>query len=85
MISQLNLLMSSGIPIISINYPVQERINVLEQIYVECANYRNVPIYLWNAGWGCLKQVQYNWQGKINFVNLQQPKFENIFTILIIF
>ncbi len=49
-LSQLNLFIDSGIPVICLNAPVQERMNVLKQIYLECADYRDIPLYLWNAG-----------------------------------
>lgn len=77
-LSQLNLFIDSGIPIICIKAPIQERINVLEEIYLQCANYRNLNLYLWNAGWGCFKQVQYDSPSKINFVN-PQARYKNLF------
>ena len=77
-LSQLNLFIDSGIPIICINAPVQERMTVLKQIMNECANSRNIPLYLWNAGWGCLKKVTYDSQQRINFLNADvQANYEN--------
>jgi ATP-dependent 26S proteasome regulatory subunit len=77
-LSQLNLFIDSGIPVICLNAPVQERMNVLKQIYLECADYRNIPLYLWNAGWGCFKQITYDLPSTINFIN-PQSEYENVF------
>ncbi len=77
-LSQLNLFIDSGVPIICIKAPVQERVTVLEQIMNECADSRNIPLYLWNADWGCLKQVKYDSQQRINFFSANvQVNYEN--------
>ncbi|MGB3651957.1 MAG: hypothetical protein WBA41_12205 [Rivularia sp. (in: cyanobacteria)] len=78
-LSQLNLFLDSGVAIVSINAPLQERINVLKQIYVECANHRNIPLYVWNAGWGCFKQVKYDLGSIKSFVNLK-AEYKSIFS-----
>jgi len=70
-LSQLNLLIDSGVPILCINAPVQERMAVLKQIYIECAAQKNLPLYLWNIGWGCFKQVKYGLKQNINFSNVE--------------
>ena len=76
---ELNLFIDSGVPIICINAPLPERMNVLEDIYIECSNHRKIPVHVWNAGWGCFKQVEYNSHSKFGFIN---PLFldNNIFT-----
>ena len=77
-LSQLNLYLNSGIPIVCVNAPLLERMNVLEEIYIECAQIRNIPLYVWNAGWGCFKKVKYNSHSIRNFIN-PQPKYSDIF------
>ena len=74
----LNLYLDSGIPIVCVNAPLAERINVLEEIYIECARSRNIPLYIWNAGWGCFKQAKYDSYSQLNFAN-PQYKQNNIF------
>ncbi|NJN13834.1 MAG: AAA family ATPase, partial [Richelia sp. RM2_1_2] len=76
---QLNLYLDSGVPIICVNAPLQERMTVLEQIYIECAIHRNIPVYLWNAGWGYFKQVEYESYSKVSFIK-PQAKNKNIFS-----
>ncbi|MGB3640027.1 MAG: AAA family ATPase [Rivularia sp. (in: cyanobacteria)] len=75
----LNLYLNSGIPIVCVNAPLPERMNVLEEIYIECAQIRNIPLYVWNAGWGCFKKVKYNSHSIRSFIN-PQPKYSSIFT-----
>ena len=72
-LSQLNLYLNSGIPIVCVNAPFPERMNVLEEIYLECAQIQNIPLCVWNAGWGCFKKVKYNSHSIESFIN-QQPK-----------
>ena len=78
-LSQLNLYLDSGVPIVCINTPLPERINVLEEIYIECANHRNISLHVWNAGWGCFKRVEYDSHSKVCFVN-SQAKYKSIFS-----
>ena len=78
-LSQLNLYLNSGIPIVCVNAPLPERMNVLEEIYLECAQIQNIPLYVWNAGWGCFKKVKYNSHSIRIFIN-PQPKYTDIFT-----
>jgi hypothetical protein len=58
-LSDLNLLMDSGVPIICINTPVQERINLLIKIYIESTARKQIPVYLWTLAWGCFKLVKF--------------------------
>ena len=78
---ELNLFIDSGVPIICINAPLPERMNVLEKIYIECSKSRNIPLYVWNAGWGCFRELKYDSHShsKVGFVN-PQAQYENIFT-----
>ncbi len=78
-LSQLNLYLDSGIPIICINAPLPERMNVLEEIYVECSKSRNIPFHVWNAGWGCFRKLKYESHSKFGFIN-PQAKHRNIFS-----
>lgn len=80
-LSDLNLLMDSGVPIIYINTQIQERMNLLRKIYVECTARKNVPLYLWTAGWGCLKLIRFGSNHKIDYVNLN-TQFQTLFTNL---
>ena len=75
----LNLYLDSGIPIVCVNAPLPERMNVLDKIYIECSKRRNTPLHVWNAAWGCFKQVKYNSHLIGSFIN-SQPKYNNIFT-----
>ena len=75
----LNLYFDSGIPIVCVNAPLPERMNVLDKIYIECSKRRNTPLHVWNAAWGCFKLVKYNSHSIRNFIN-PQPKYNNIFT-----
>ncbi|MDJ0733547.1 MAG: AAA family ATPase [Nostocaceae cyanobacterium] len=70
-LSQLNLLLDSGIPITCINAPVQERMTVLSQIYLECGVQKNLPVYLWNLGWSCFKQVKYSSELQVYFSHME--------------
>ncbi|MGB6297316.1 MAG: AAA family ATPase [Rivularia sp. (in: cyanobacteria)] len=76
---KLNLYIDSGIPIVCVNAPLPERMNVLDKIYIECSKRRNIPLHVWNAAWGCFKQVKYNSHSIGSFIN-PQPKYNNIFT-----
>ena len=78
-LDNLNLYLNSGIPTVCVNAPLPERMNVLEEIYIECARSRNIPLYVWNAGWGCFKTVKYNSHSIRSFIN-PQPKYRDIFT-----
>ncbi|NJL10132.1 MAG: hypothetical protein HC908_08075 [Calothrix sp. SM1_7_51] len=69
-LQQLNLLIDSGIPIVCVTTPIRERINVIKWIYQECATIREFPLYLWNVGWGCFKEVKSD-NGKIHFSNYE--------------
>jgi ATP-dependent 26S proteasome regulatory subunit len=80
-LSDLNLLMDSGVPIICINTQIQERINLLRKIYVECTARKNIPLYLWTAGWGCLKLIRFRSNHKIDYVNLH-TQYQTLFTSL---
>ncbi|NJO30792.1 MAG: AAA family ATPase, partial [Richelia sp. SL_2_1] len=75
---ELNLFIDSGVPIICINAPLPERMNVLEEIYLECSKSRNIPLYVWNAGWGCFRELKYDSHSKVGFVN-PQAEYKNIF------
>jgi ATP-dependent 26S proteasome regulatory subunit len=57
-ISKLDLLLKSGIPVVCVAAPLCERITVLELIYQEIAVNKNIPLYVWNAGWGCFKKFK---------------------------
>ncbi|PAX52372.1 AAA family ATPase [Brunnivagina elsteri] len=78
-ISQLNLLIDSGVPIICINAPIQERMNLLKKIYIECTHRKQIPLYLCTAAWGCLKLIRFADNHKINFVNLH-TQYQTLFT-----
>ncbi|MBF2018462.1 MAG: AAA family ATPase [Rivularia sp. T60_A2020_040] len=73
-LSQLNLLIDAGFPIVSITASTRERMTVLDWIGRNCAEAENVPFYLWNSGWGCFEQVNYNSEGLISFsaINLSR-------------
>lgn len=66
-LSQLNILINSGVPIVCVTASISERMTVIEQIYRECAIKRNLPLYLWNAGWGGFKQVKYDSERSVSF------------------
>ncbi len=80
---QLNLLITSGVPIICITASISERMIVLKQIYQECAINKNLPLYLWNAGWGCFKQVQSDSECCVSFSSVDssrlQPRDDGVF------
>ena len=76
---QLNLLIDSGVPVVCVTAPVRERITVLTWIYKELAVGRNLTIYLWNAGWECFKQVKYEFESKINFLNINNSSFASYY------
>jgi ATP-dependent 26S proteasome regulatory subunit len=69
-LSDLNLLMDSGVPIICVNTPVQERMNLLRKIYIECTARKQIPLYLWTMAWGCFKLVKFGLNQKTNFINI---------------
>jgi ATP-dependent 26S proteasome regulatory subunit len=74
-LSQLNLLIDSGIPIVCVATPAGDRITILTWIYKEFAVGRNLPIYLWNSGWECFKQVKCEFKNKINFYSIKDSGF----------
>jgi ATP-dependent 26S proteasome regulatory subunit len=82
-LSQLNLLIDSGLPIACVTASISERMTVLKQIYQECTVNRNLPLYLWNAGWGCFKQVQFDSEPCVSFSTVDssklQPREDGIF------
>ncbi|NJL80761.1 MAG: AAA family ATPase [Richelia sp. SM2_1_7] len=75
---ELNLFLDSGVPIVCVNAPSPERMNVLEEIYLECSKSRNIPLHVWNAGWGCFRELKYDSHSKVGFAN-PQAEYENIF------
>jgi ATP-dependent 26S proteasome regulatory subunit len=83
-LSSLNLLIDSGVPIIHVTTPMQERMKVLEQIYNQCANSRNLPLYFWNVGWGCFKQVKCYPEQNVSFLDIEfsslQACVQSVFT-----
>ncbi|BDA73816.1 AAA ATPase central domain protein [Calothrix sp. PCC 7716] len=82
-LSDLNLLIDSGMPIVCVNAPVQERMTVLAHIYHKCGISRNLPVYLWNEGWGYFNQVECDLEDKIVFSEFEsglQPKNESVLT-----
>ncbi|WP_339382048.1 ATP-binding protein [Tolypothrix tenuis] len=58
-------------PIVSVTVPLLERMTALQRIYNECAIKRNLPIYLWNAGWGYFKQVKSDLEKQVSFLNIK--------------
>ncbi|MBD2205580.1 AAA family ATPase [Calothrix sp. FACHB-1219] len=82
-LSQLNLLIDSGIHIVCVTASISERMTVLKQIHQECAVNRNLPMYLWNAGWGCFKQVQFDSERCVSsptvYSSKLQPRDDGIF------
>jgi ATP-dependent 26S proteasome regulatory subunit len=78
-LSDLNLLMDSGVPIICINTPVQERMNLLRKIYIESTARKQIPLYLWTVAWGCFKLVKFGLNQKTNFINLHTQS-QTLFT-----
>ncbi|MGB3756518.1 MAG: AAA family ATPase [Rivularia sp. (in: cyanobacteria)] len=74
---QLNLLIDSGVPIVNVTTSARERMTVLEWIYRNCAEPENVPVYLWNSGWGCFEQVNYNSEGQIIFSAINTSRLCN--------
>ncbi|WP_414624383.1 AAA family ATPase [Calothrix sp. CCY 0018] len=66
-LSYLNLLIDSGVPVVNVTALTRERATVLELIIRNSASPKNVPVYLWNSGWGCMEQVDCNELGKIDF------------------
>ncbi|MBD2200534.1 MULTISPECIES: hypothetical protein [Calothrix] len=65
------MLIESGVPIVSVTVPLLERMTALQRIYNECAIKRNLPLYLWNAGWGFFKQVKCDLEDKVSFLNIK--------------
>ncbi len=57
-LSKLSLWFKAATPIVSVSTPLCERITVLELIYQEIAVNKNIPLYVWNAGWGCFKKFK---------------------------
>ncbi|BAZ37592.1 AAA ATPase central domain-containing protein [Calothrix sp. NIES-4101] len=80
-LSDLNLLMDYGVPIIYINTQIQERMNLLGKIYVEYTARKDIPVYLWTAGWGCLKLIRFGSSRQIDYVNLNTQS-QTLFTSL---
>lgn len=70
-LSNLNLLIESGMPIVSVTVPILERMTALQRIYNECAIKRNLPLYLWNAGWGYFKQVKCDLEHQVSLSNIK--------------
>jgi ATP-dependent 26S proteasome regulatory subunit len=70
-LSDLNLLINSGVPIVCISTPAQERITVLQKIYHECAVPRNLPLFVWNLAWGAFKLFQSDFQNQVSFSDLE--------------
>lgn len=82
-LSDLDLLIDSGSKIICVNAPVQERIAVLTHIYYQCAAHKNLPLYLWNEGWGYFNQVTCDLSSTIIFSSVEnslQSENGTIFT-----
>lgn len=82
-LSDLDLLIDSGSKIICVNAPVQERIAVLTHIYYQCAVHKNLPLYLWNEGWGYFNQVTCDLSSTIIFSSVEnslQSENGTIFT-----
>ena len=77
-LSKVNLLFKSGIPVVNIDSPLQERMNVIKSIYQESALLFNLPLIAWNAGWGCFKKVNYNLKS-IEYITLNS-RFSTINT-----
>ena len=74
---KLSLLIDSGVPIVNVTTSARERMTVLEWIYRNCAEPENVPVYLWNSGWGCFEQVNYNSEGQIIFSAINTSRLCN--------
>ncbi|NJM22373.1 MAG: AAA family ATPase [Richelia sp. SL_2_1] len=74
---QLNLLIDSGVPIVNVTTSARERMTVLEWIYRNCAEPENISVYLWNSGWGCFEQVNYNSEGQIIFSAINTSRLCN--------
>ena len=66
-LSYLNVLIDSGVPVVNVTASPRERATVLGSIIRNSASPKNVPLYLWNSGWGCMEQVNCNEDGKIDF------------------
>ncbi len=66
-LSYLNVLIDSGVPVINVTASTRERATVLGSIIRNSASLKNVPVYLWNSGWGCMEQVNYNSASGIDF------------------
>ncbi|MEM7580375.1 MAG: AAA family ATPase [Cyanobacteria bacterium P01_A01_bin.80] len=62
--------MKSDIPVINITTLIQERINTLKKIYYQCMISRNIPIYLWNIGWGYFKCIKSNQAEEVVFIDV---------------
>ncbi len=76
---KLNLYLDSGVPVVCVNALLPERMNVLDKIYIECSKRRNIPLHVWNAAWGCFRELKYDSHSKVGFVNLKS-KHKNIFS-----
>lgn len=57
---ELGLLADSWSRVISVQSPLLERVPTLEWIERDFAHVRNLPVFLWNLGWGEFKQVQHS-------------------------
>ncbi|WP_414620872.1 AAA family ATPase [Calothrix sp. CCY 0018] len=76
-LSYLNLLIDSGLPVVNVTSSTRERMTVLEWIYRNCAEPKNVPVYLWNSGWSCFEEVNCNKIGKISFSAINSSLWGN--------
>ncbi|NJO64092.1 MAG: AAA family ATPase [Richelia sp. RM2_1_2] len=74
---QLNLLIDSGVPIVNVTTSARERMTVLDWIGRNCTEPENVPFYLWNSGWGCFEQVNYNSEGLIIYSAINSSRLCN--------
>ncbi|MEO0843550.1 MAG: AAA family ATPase [Cyanobacteria bacterium J06643_5] len=66
-LSYLNVLIDSGVPVINVTASTRERLSVLSSIIRSNAYPKNVPVYLWNSGWGCMEQVNCNSASEVDF------------------
>ena len=66
-LSYLNVLIDSGVPVINVTASTRERLTVLGSIIRNSTHPKNIPVYLWNSGWGCMEQVNCNSASEIDF------------------
>ena len=66
---ELEIFVTSGIPVISVIAPLKERMTVIRQIY-DFAQSQKLDLNLWNLGWGNFKKVENSSHNKLDFTDI---------------